>query len=526
MNQRHHFCSLCPSANLFTDFRSLFLHVRNEHREESPFTIRCELSVLCGSRYSSFDSYRLHLYRCHRDLIISSDDDATSSNDEQTVNDRQDLFSHLLLNDQSNSNADFASCLYEDEELDEMDLLLLNFQQQSLPLVNEQATLDKISLYYTRFLLELREHHLLPQKIVQSISSGICNLFDMILEVIKMKDISSVASTNDLQTIFTNITDIINSISKNEYTFLKKCESFFDYQPPKEIVLNNTEDRAYYIPIKEGLLPMLRNGELIQSIMDNVHSLASRATMDKDLILSNRQCRSNRSKISHQNNSNVLLLKLYTDGIGITNPIGPKRDSHKLTCFYYLLDDLPDTVRSQVNSIGLYCIAYTKHLHDENSRDTLMNVLVRDLNQLQNEGITVPGFSSRIYFAISVICADNLAANEVGGFQKNFSSGNFCRHCYITYEQRHIPLTDISFVPRTRLKHDIIVNKLMTTNENNIQGVNNQSWFKELIGFHPTESLPPDLMHDTAEGNTPRKCKRTTFYGQIDVHWENEIDRR
>jgi hypothetical protein len=348
----------------------------------------------------------------------------------------------------------------------------------------------------------------------------------MILEVIKMKDISSVASTNDLQTIFTNITDIINSISKNEYTFLKKCESFFDYQPPKEIVLNNTEDRAYYIPIKEGLLPMLRNGELIQSIMDNVHSLASRATMDKDLILSNRQCRSNRSKISHQNNSNVLLLKLYTDGIGITNPIGPKRDSHKLTCFYYLLDDLPDTVRSQVNSIGLYCIAYTKHLHDENSRDTLMNVLVRDLNQLQNEGITVPGFSSRIYFAISVICADNLAANEVGGFQKNFSSGNFCRHCYITYEQRHIPLTDISFVPRTRLKHDIIVNKLMTTNENNIQGVNNQSWFKELIGFHPTESLPPDLMHDTAEGNTPRKCKRTTFYGQIDVHWENEIDRR
>ncbi|CAF1438390.1 unnamed protein product, partial [Rotaria sp. Silwood1] len=189
-----------------------------------------------------------------------------------------------------------------------------------------------------------------------------------------------------MEAIFTHVNWIINSISKNEYNFLKQCKKYFDYQPPTEIVLNTTEERAYYIPLKQSLSSMLQNGQLMRAIIDNINSLSTRAAKDNDLILSNRQSRSVKSNLSRQTNSNSLLLKLYTDGIGITNPIGAKKDSHKFTCFYYLLDDLPDIVRSQVNSIGQI-----------------------------------------------------------------------------------------------------------------IQSVKNESWFKDLIGFHATESLPPDLMHDIAE---------------------------
>ena len=64
-------------------------------------------------------------------------------------------------------------------------------------------------------------------------------------------------------------------------------------------------------------------------------------------------------------------------------------------------------------------------------------------------------------------------------------------------------MTDISFIPRTRLKHNIIVDQLIVNNNNQIiQGVKNDSWFKNLIGFHATESSSPDVMHDFAEGNT------------------------
>lgn len=505
MSEAHYFCPLCQSPNLFQNYSTLFIHIRNQHREESPFNIRCELTAFCGCVYSSFESYRRHIYRCHRTLIDSFENsNGVASNIDVLGNlDLEDSFSPTNFDNQPNADADSEPLIYPEDEFDDTDHRFLNFDPISFSCTDQQLGFERLAQFYTRFLLELREYHLLPQKIVQSISSNFCKFFDIMLELIKAKVLSSAVSVIDFETTFTAVNRIINSISKNEYTFLKQCKKYFKYQPPSEIVLNKNEKRAYYIPLKQSLSSLLHSGELLEAIMNNISSLATRSADDNDIILSNRQSQSVIYNTSRQANPNSLLLKLYTDGIAITNPIGPKKDLHKLTCFYYLLDDLPDIVRSQVDSVGLHSICYTKHLNDANSRKTLMNVLVEDINLLQIEGISVPCLSSRVYFVFSSICADNLAANEVGGFQRNFSAGSFCRHCLITYEQRHIPLSDISFVPRTRLQHDTIINRIMRNNIHaTIQGVNNYSWFKDLIGFHPTESLPPDIMHDTAEGNT------------------------
>ena len=241
----------------------------------------------------------------------------------------------------------------------------------------------------------------------------------MIVKLIKARTSSTFLSITDIEMVFTHINSIINSISKNEYQFLKQCTKHFDYQSPTEIVLDTTKERAYYVPLKKSLSFTLRNGQLLQAITDNINSSLTRAAKDKDLILSNRQNHSVASNLSRQTSSNALLLKLYTDGISITNPIGPKKDSHKFTCFYYLLEDLPDIVRSQVNSTGLHCICYTKHLNKETSKTNLMNILVEDLNKLQTEGITVPCLSSRIYFVFSTLSADNLASNESWRFSTN-----------------------------------------------------------------------------------------------------------
>ncbi|CAF1556367.1 unnamed protein product [Rotaria magnacalcarata] len=453
MSPQHYFCLLCISSSVFQNYRTLFTHIRNEHREKSTFNIRCELDVSCGSRYSSFDSYRRHIYRCHRFLIDSFDNnDTPSPNTYDIVDDLENLFSHPTFSDESYAVNDPESCIYPDEELDDTDRELLNFDSTAVAIANERVNFGKLAQFYTRFLLELREYHLLPQSVVQSISSKICSSFDIIIILVKTKASSSFISIIDMEAVFTHVSFIINSVSKSEYNFLKQCKNYFDYQPPTEIKLTTNEELAYYIPLKQSLFCVLQ----------------------------------------------------MANGIGITNPIGAKKDSHEFTCFYYLLDDLPDIVRSQVNSIGLHCICYTKHLNNDNNRSILMNILVEDLNKVQTEGITIPCLSSRIYFVFSTLSGDNLASNEVAGFQKSFSSGSFCRHCFVTYEQRHIPLTDISFLPRTRIKHDMIVNKVIANNDGQIiQGVKNESWLKDLIGFHATESLPPDMMHDIAEGVCP-----------------------
>ncbi|CAF4944729.1 unnamed protein product, partial [Rotaria socialis] len=424
MSQTHYFCPLYSSANVFRNYSALFRHIRYAHCEDTSFSIRCELSVCCGSCYSSFDSYRCHIYCCHRSLVDSFDSDSVIPSNI----DNNDSYIQPDANNQSDHIEDPDSFIYRDEECDETDDLINNFDPISFTTIDEKCSFDILLKLYTHFLLELREYHLLPQKVVQLISSNISNLLEVILKLIKTKQSASVLTVVDLETIFTH------------------CQKHFNYELPIEIVLNTSEDHAYYIPLKISLSHLLHSGELLDAINNNTQSLIIQSNKDNDLILSNRQCRSIKSNTSNRKNSDFLLLKLYSDGIGITNPIGPKKDSHKFTCFYFLLDDLPNVLRSQVNLIGLHCIAYTKHLKDKDSRDVIMNVLIQDFNQLQTQGITVPCISSRLYFSFSFLCGDNLASNELGGFQKNFNSGHFCRHCLITYEQRLIPLTDISFV--------------------------------------------------------------------------------
>ncbi|CAF1683485.1 unnamed protein product, partial [Rotaria magnacalcarata] len=506
MSETYYFCPLCITANVFQTYSSLFKHIREYHRDDPSFGIRCELTVFCGFRYSTFDSYRRHIYRCHRSLIDSSDDSKNNiSSGIDDIHFMEDFSSDASFNDESSIADNSDSSIYVDEEVDEMEYNFLNMNPITVPVKEDKLSLKEFAEFYTRVLLELREYHLLPQKIVQCISSFISTLLDMTFKLIKIKtSTSAFIPTNDLDIVFAQVILIINSISKNEYQFLKQCKNFFNYEAPTEIILNKNEERAYYIPLKQSIRTMLQNETLLKSITDNINSFSNYVAKDKDLILSNRQGCCIKSNMSRRENSNVLLLKLYTDGISVTNPIGAKRDFHKFTCFYYLLDDMPETMRSKVNSIGLFCMCYSKHLNDQNNAKILMDVLVNDLNNLQNEGITIACPSSRIYLVFSTVSADNLGANEVGGFQKTFSSGSFCRHCLITYEQRLIPLTDISFVPRTKLKHDMVLSQVIENNDDKIiQGVKCCSWFKNLVGFHPTESLPPDLMHDVAEGLCP-----------------------
>ena len=317
--------------------------------------------------------------------------------------------------------------MYPDEELDETDLVFSSFKSISFPFIDQQVNFDKLARFYTYFLPEFREHYLLPQKLVQFISSNICKLFDMILKLIKTK-MSSLSSpflsVTDFEAAFARIISMVNVISKNEYQFLKQCEKHFNYQPPTKIVLNPPNELVYYVPLKQSLSGTLQNDQILPTIIDHINYLSNRAAEDKDLVLSNRQGHFVKTNLQRQTNSSVLLSKLYTDGISITNPLDPHKDSQKFTCFYYLLHDLPETIRSQVDCIGLHRICYTKHLNDDTSRTIVMNVLVEDLNKIQTEGITIPCLSNRIQ-VIPLILKQNTNL-----FFLLFLS-NYCKRCSI-----------------------------------------------------------------------------------------------
>jgi hypothetical protein len=139
MSQIHYFCPLCLTPNVLKNYSSLFKHIRQEHRGDSSFNIRCELSVFCGNRYSIFDSYRRHIYRYHRSLIDSFDNNhgSISSNINDIIDDIEDFSLHPTFNNQSDFIDDPDLLIYPDEEVSEMDHEFFNFDPISVPIVDD-----------------------------------------------------------------------------------------------------------------------------------------------------------------------------------------------------------------------------------------------------------------------------------------------------------------------------------------------------------------------------------------------------
>ncbi|CAF2133813.1 unnamed protein product [Rotaria magnacalcarata] len=236
---------------------------------------------------------------------------------------------------------------------------------------------------------------------------------------------------------------------------------------------------------------------LIGDLNDNI----VQTKKDPDLMLTYRDGTGAKDNSLLKLNPNAFLIQLYSDGIGIISPIGPKKDEHKLTLYYFVLQDLPDVVRSMLQSIGLVGICCTKYLSLETNRIKYFEPIINDLNHLQTTGLSVQSFNGQLHFVFSLLAGDNLAAHEIGGFQRNFNSGQFCRLCHISYEFRLTPLTDISFLPRRVTTHNMYVQQAVKSfNTKPVAGVVGESPLSHLIGFHPIKSLPNDLMHDFAEG--------------------------
>lgn len=100
--------------------------------------------------------------------------------------------------------------------------------------------------------------------------------------------------------------------------------------------------------------------------------------------------------------------------------------------------------------------------------------------------------------------ADNLAAHMIGGYQVCFSNGFFCRRCYITYADKNLPISSTKIAARTIIDHDKIVEEILANPaQSPLMGVVGRSPLHNLINFHPTTSLPGDLMHDYIEGVCP-----------------------
>ncbi|CAF0915667.1 unnamed protein product [Didymodactylos carnosus] len=195
------------------------------------------------------------------------------------------------------------------------------------------------------------------------------------------------------------------------------------YKATPDEVLENLLDRIKDVQVfsivtesenhEKSVTQMLEKPNVIESLMNNLHETTNRLATDHDLMFTYRDAQQAKSNPSLQQHGDSFLLQLYTDGAGITNPIGPKKNKHKLSFYYFLFEDLPDITRSMLQSIGLVGLCYTEYLSTKLNRTKFFAPIIEDLNALQTSGLSVKTFDGTLHFAFSTLSGDHLASNEI-----------------------------------------------------------------------------------------------------------------
>ncbi|CAF4644957.1 unnamed protein product, partial [Rotaria socialis] len=239
---------------------------------------------------------------------------------------------------------------------------------------------------------------------------------------------------------------------------------------------------------------MLKSQRLLLEISENIQQQRISVENDSYLMFSIRD-----GHYGNRFDEDSLMIQLYLDDIGLTNPLGAKRDKHKMTMVYFSLEDVPDKYRSKLDFIQLVAVCESKHLKNDVKAQRFFAPIIENLNKLQLHGISIHGV--HLTFSFSTVVADNLASHFVGGFQSCFNGGHFCRRCYITYSEKNLMISLSKIQTRLIIDHDDLVDKIINDpNRVPLKAVIGPSPLRELIGFHPTTSLPRDLMHDLIEG--------------------------
>ncbi|CAF3992468.1 unnamed protein product [Rotaria magnacalcarata] len=297
---------------------------------------------------------------------------------------------HIYNNDQQTTNIGSES-LYKSPSNEESRLMFLSDIQRS----------------FTYFMLQLREEFCLPKNTINSISTYIVTLVNNIESLLENQaignDPNNATTVSSSKTTSEDVCHAVEAVTHNEYQFLKYCEKYFKYNSPQEVIVSAPGEKlqySYFIPIDETLISILHNQETVDQILNNMKQQEEAVVKDEDIMFSFRD-----SNYGFRIDDDSLLIQLYADEIGLTNPIGAKKDRHKMFMIYFSLEDIPDKYKSKLDQIHLVALCES--------------VIIK----LQIEGLVVNGH--RIKFSFSTLVADNLAVHQIGGFQSTFSSGFF-----------------------------------------------------------------------------------------------------
>ncbi|XP_026099560.1 uncharacterized protein LOC113070477 [Carassius auratus] len=270
---------------------------------------------------------------------------------------------------------------------------------------------------------------------------------------------------------------------------------------PVEYILDCSKNATLqYVPILPLLSQLLNNGHIQDTILHNRRpcNVSSEYRSLHDGSFYKENCFLSGDELK-------LPLILYIDDFEICNPLGTSRKKHKVTGVYWVLADIPATLRSTLSSIYLAILCKADDVKQYGYPKMLLPLL-KDLKCLEDDGIFVPSLGKVVKGTVFAVAADNLGAHSIGGFIESFSSSHYCRFC--TGKSSDIQEHEVRagmFPLRTKSSHTLHVEAaLLDTAEAHHCGVKRQCPISDKLSyFHATSGYPPDALHDLLEGIVP-----------------------
>ena len=132
----------------------------------------------------------------------------------------------------------------------------------------------------------------------------------------------------------------------------------------------------------------------------------------------------------------ALQLHLYLDEVQMCAEGRSHTVNNKMVFVYFTIGNLPLKFRSNFQSIFLLSI-FPNTMMKRFGLNILLKPIIEDIKRLES-GVKfiVLWKETELHGILTAVCADNLAAHEIGGFKKGFSKGfRKCRFCLATEQE-------------------------------------------------------------------------------------------
>jgi len=259
-------------------------------------------------------------------------------------------------------------------------------------------------------------------------------------------------------------------------------------------------DTFQYVSVTQTLKNLIKNKNYVEAVLFDKRKPGIYTNFCDGDSVSNHPLFGSVDKFS-------LMLQLFFDGLGTTNPLRGQSTINNVGVFFYTVKNLPAKHNSSFANVHLLALCYMEDLKVYGF-NPILEKFVAEIVNLQQFGFEadLPLLGKcQVYSSLCQVTCDNLALNGILGFIESFSCDYFCTICYATQETIQINFRSEMFTKRTISDYVTDVKNCENRKQGKIhsRGVKRNCILNNIEGFHVTENWSLDVMHIVLEGIVP-----------------------